>query len=255
MQRHEGARAFAFRRERRRRRRQQQQQRFVRAEAAQEDDLILEPDSKVLFVACVTGLSTGAGVVTLNTLIHVVEHLTRGTSFRSAEWISSLPTFSFQSTAEEALFVPILGGSLVALLSLYSKKEEDKKNGKAKAKNNNNNNKSQQQQEKGLQPVVDALSAAITLGTGSSLGPEGPSVDIGKNLAQSLQDTIPRRYLTALVAAGSAAGISAGFNAPISGVFFALETVLENSKGYESSSSRSDAHDTEISSRSDTHDT
>ena len=74
---------------------------------------------------------------------------------------------------------------------------------------------------------MDALAAAVTLGTGASLGPEGPSVDIGTSLASQFRRLIPRRYATALLAAGSAAGISAGFNAPISGVFFALETVLE----------------------------
>ncbi len=82
-----------------------------------------------------------------------------------------------------------------------------------------------------FQPVVDALSAAITLGTGASLGPEGPSVDIGKSFARTFENVIPKRSLAALVAAGSAAGISAGFNAPISGVFFALESVLEKGPG------------------------
>ena len=61
-------------------------------------------------------------------------------------------------------------------------------------------------------PVIRAVSAAVTLGTGSSLGPEGPSVDIGKawadGMAEILMNTRERKM--ALVAAGAAAGISSG---------------------------------------------
>ena len=95
-----------------------------------------------------------------------------------------------------------------------------------------------------------ALAAVATLGTGNSLGPEGPSVEAGMSLSRllinngffskltwifgSLQDNemnevervnrqMSRDRL--LLACGAAAGVSAGFNAPLSGVFFALEIV------------------------------
>jgi H+/Cl- antiporter ClcA len=76
------------------------------------------------------------------------------------------------------------------------------------------------------------VAAAITLGSGASLGPEGPSVDIGKSVAQGLGSSLRsrQRHLTALIAAGSGAGVAAGFNAPISGVFFAVETVLQRTR-------------------------
>ncbi|HEY9807046.1 MAG TPA: chloride channel protein, partial [Candidatus Obscuribacterales bacterium] len=68
----------------------------------------------------------------------------------------------------------------------------------------------------------------MSLGTGASLGPEGPSVEIGANfgilLGQILQVSQERQRL--LLGAGAAAGLAAGFNAPIAGVFFALEVVL-----------------------------
>ncbi|CAL8467610.1 g7148 [Coccomyxa elongata] len=78
-------------------------------------------------------------------------------------------------------------------------------------------------------PVLRAMAAAITLGSGASLGPEGPSVDIGRSSARALGSLLrsKRRLLLPLVAAGSGAGVAAGFNAPISGVFFAVESVLQ----------------------------
>jgi len=79
-----------------------------------------------------------------------------------------------------------------------------------------------------LRPLVKMVAAAISLGTGASLGPEGPSVEIGSSmgvlLGQSLKVSKERYRL--LLAAGAGAGIAAGFNAPIAGVFFALEVVL-----------------------------
>jgi H+/Cl- antiporter ClcA len=76
--------------------------------------------------------------------------------------------------------------------------------------------------------LVKMVAAAVSLGTGASLGPEGPSVEIGANLGmflgQILNASQERQRL--LLGAGAAAGIAAGFNAPIAGVFFALELVL-----------------------------
>ncbi|DBA85167.1 TPA: hypothetical protein ACH3X2_005881 [Trebouxia sp. C0005] len=80
-----------------------------------------------------------------------------------------------------------------------------------------------------IRPLLKAAAAAITLGTGNSLGPEGPSVEIGRTAARGLGNVLKskQRRLLSLVAAGSGAGVAAGFNAPISGVFFAVETVLQ----------------------------
>ncbi len=76
--------------------------------------------------------------------------------------------------------------------------------------------------------LVKMVAASVSLGTGASLGPEGPSVEIGANLGmflgQALNASQERQRL--LLGAGAAAGIAAGFNAPIAGVFFALELVL-----------------------------
>lgn len=80
----------------------------------------------------------------------------------------------------------------------------------------------------GIFPAIKAIQAAITLGTGCSLGPEGPSVDIGKSCAYGFSVMMEnnKERKIALVAAGAAAGISSGFNAAVAGCFFAIETVL-----------------------------
>ncbi|GMP64846.1 hypothetical protein CsSME_00025920 [Camellia sinensis var. sinensis] len=64
----------------------------------------------------------------------------------------------------------------------------------------------------GVFPTIKAIQAAVTLGTGCSLGPEGPSVDIGKSCANgcSVMMENNRERKIALVAAGAAAGIASG---------------------------------------------
>lgn len=76
--------------------------------------------------------------------------------------------------------------------------------------------------------VVKALASAVTIGTGGSVGREGPIVQIGAALASGLGQLarMPSGRLRILVACGAAGGISATFNAPITGVFFGAEIIL-----------------------------
>lgn len=76
--------------------------------------------------------------------------------------------------------------------------------------------------------VVKALASAICIGTGGSVGREGPIVQIGSALASGLGQMVRvnEDRLRLLVACGAAAGISATFNAPLTGVFFGLELIL-----------------------------
>lgn len=61
-------------------------------------------------------------------------------------------------------------------------------------------------------PFLRAVAAAVTLGTGNSLGPEGPSVEIGASIARGVGSVFGNGSgkSLSLVAAGSAAGIASG---------------------------------------------
>ena len=76
--------------------------------------------------------------------------------------------------------------------------------------------------------AVKAVASAICIGAGGSVGREGPIVQIGSALASGLGQWIrmPENRLRILVACGAAGGISATFNAPITGVFFGVEIIL-----------------------------
>jgi CIC family chloride channel protein len=76
--------------------------------------------------------------------------------------------------------------------------------------------------------LVKSLASALCIGAGGSVGREGPIVQIGSALGSGLGQVVrvPESRLRLLVACGAAGGISATFNAPIAGVFFALELIL-----------------------------
>lgn len=76
--------------------------------------------------------------------------------------------------------------------------------------------------------VIKSLASAISIGSGGSVGREGPIVQIGaafgSGLAQRLR--MPPWQTITLVASGAGAGIAATFNTPIGGLLFATEIVL-----------------------------
>jgi CIC family chloride channel protein len=76
--------------------------------------------------------------------------------------------------------------------------------------------------------VIKSLASAITIGSGGSVGREGPIVQIGSALGSTLAQKLnfSEERTRNLVACGAAAGISATFNAPIAGFIFALEVIL-----------------------------
>lgn len=81
--------------------------------------------------------------------------------------------------------------------------------------------------------VVKTLASAITIGSGGSAGREGPIVQIGATIGSAIAQvfSMSERRMRTLVAAGAAAGIAAAFNAPLAGVFFALEVILQRFTG------------------------
>ncbi|HEX2895811.1 MAG TPA: chloride channel protein [Marmoricola sp.] len=78
--------------------------------------------------------------------------------------------------------------------------------------------------------AVKALASALCIGGGGSVGREGPIVQIGSALGSTLGRVIrvPEHRLRVLVACGAAGGIAATFNAPLAGVFFAMELILSD---------------------------
>ena len=72
------------------------------------------------------------------------------------------------------------------------------------------------------------LGGIVAVGGGSSLGPEGPALQIGGGIASSIAAATgePVHHRRAATAAGAAAGLAAAFNAPLAAVTFVLEEIV-----------------------------
>jgi len=171
------------------------------------------PETVVMLLAVFIGGGTGMGIVTFHYLIEIIHSL-------ALEYLMGLIS---GWGAWTLACVPTLGGLLVGLMLWRWQDLGPNISSMIAATQGVANEMSRQ-----LRPVAKMVAASISLGTGASLGPEGPSVEIGANfgmlLGQVLQVSQERHRL--LLGAGAAAGLAAGFNAPIAGVFFALEVVL-----------------------------
>ena len=168
-------------------------------------------ETVVLFLALLIGGGTGMGVVTFHYLIQQVHRL----------MLENLMGVIGVWGSWTLACVPILGGLIVGLMRWRT---QDFGPGLSTLIAASQGTEIKQQ----LRPVTKMLAASVSLGSGASLGPEGPSVEIGANFgmlfSQILQVSQERQRL--LLGAGAAAGLAAGFNAPIAGVFFALEVVM-----------------------------
>jgi len=72
---------------------------------------------------------------------------------------------------------------------------------------------------------VKFFSGVLSLGSGLSLGKEGPTIHMGAVIAQILVDKfkLTKKYANALISAGAGAGLAAAFNTPLSGIIFVIE--------------------------------
>lgn len=72
------------------------------------------------------------------------------------------------------------------------------------------------------------ITSALAIGSGHSLGPEDPSLQIGACLASALgrKLKLSRDHMRLIAPVGAAAGLAAAFNAPISAVLFVIEEVI-----------------------------
>jgi CIC family chloride channel protein len=73
-----------------------------------------------------------------------------------------------------------------------------------------------------------AFASAVSIGSGGSVGREGPIVQIGSAMGSAVGRLmrLSGARLRTLVACGAAAGIAATFNAPMAGTLFSLEIIL-----------------------------
>jgi H+/Cl- antiporter ClcA len=178
------------------------------------------PETIVLLLAVLIGGGSGMGVVTFHYSIQLVHQL------MLENFMGAIAHWGPWTLA----CVPALGGVIVGLMRWRT---QDFGPGLASLVAASQKGERKQQ----LRPVTKMLAAAVSLGSGASLGPEGPSVEIGASfgvlLSQVLQVSQERQRL--LLSAGAAAGLAAGFNAPIAGVFFALEVVLVETASFATS--------------------
>ena len=153
------------------------------------------------------GLSTGIGVWIFKWLIHLL----RGLLFTSISgWAVAL--------------IPMFGGLVVGLVT-YKFIASEKIHGTASIIQSVALSSGRIRYQK---TPVKTAAAILSIGTGASVGPEDPSVQIGASIGSMFGQIfhMSDEKIRTLVAAGAASAIAAAFNAPIAGVFFALEIVL-----------------------------
>ncbi len=123
------------------------------------------------------------------------------------------------------ILLPVLGGLIVGLLIHFSGARETKGHGVPEVMEAVTTAGGRIRARVG---AVKVLVSSITIGSGGSAGREGPIVQIGSTIGSILGQRLKlsQEWIKTLVACGAASGISATFNAPIAGVFFAHEVIL-----------------------------
>ncbi|WP_224408123.1 chloride channel protein [Afifella sp. IM 167] len=86
---------------------------------------------------------------------------------------------------------------------------------------------------RGIVAIVKSFASAISIGSGASVGREGPIIQIGASFGSTIARRLrlPRWQKITMLAAGAGAGIAATFNTPLGGVLFAVELLLPEVSG------------------------
>ncbi len=168
----------------------------------------------LVFTSIVVGIGAGIGAV-------LFRYLIRGVEWVGYEWFPSLTTSLGKAYV---VIVPAVGGLLVGLLVFHFARE---------AKGHGVPEVMEAVALKGgrIRPIVaiiKSLASSLCIGSGGSVGREGPIVQIGSALGSSVGQIfrLSDERIRNLVACGAAGGIAATFNAPIAGVVFAIEVIL-----------------------------
>ena len=122
------------------------------------------------------------------------------------------------------IFVPVIGGLIVVWL-VQTFAPEAKGHGVPEVMYAIYHNKGN---VRGVVAIIKSIASAISIGTGASVGREGPIIQIGASFGSTLARklNLPRWQKITLLAAGAGAGIAATFNTPLGGVLFAVELLL-----------------------------
>ena len=165
---------------------------------------------RVLLLSVCIGLFAGLLVVCFHVAIDAVSWYTLGTP----------PGRNAIAT----VLAPTIGGGLAALLVMYGFRQA--------AGSGLTHTKAALYVSDGYVPPSTIfgkfLACATSIGSGNSLGPEDPALQMGAGVASWLGRAfaLPREQLRLIVPVGAAAGIAAAFNTPITAVLFVIEEVI-----------------------------
>ena len=179
---------------------------------------LLRNDQLVLaLLAMAIGAAVGGGVIAFRSLLAVVQHGAFG--FSSARVV----TLAGQLPWWHVLLAPALGGLVVGIL-LRVLMRDGRPQGVAQVMEASALHGGRMSARTGLGA---ALVSAVSLGVGASAGREGPAVHLGATIGALVAHRLgfPAGLARTLLGCGAAAAVAASFNAPIAGVFFALEVV------------------------------
>ncbi len=172
----------------------------------------------LLLLAIVTGSAAAFGAVVFREAIVLLQTVTFSASLENmSEVIGDLPKWHF-------LVVPTAGGLLIGLFVQYAMPGR-RNRGVADVMEAAALRSGEITLKEGLGAA--AVSAA-SIGVGASVGREGPVVHLGATLSSLVATRLrlSRSQAVTLLGCGVASGVAASFNAPIAGVFFALEVVI-----------------------------
>jgi len=171
----------------------------------------------IVFWAALIGIGGAVSGVAFRISVRLVQRALTGSSTELVETAAALPWWA-------RIAVPTIGGACAGALLwagarvLRSMRSVDYM--EAVAVGNG--------QLGGRAVLLQVASSFFSIGSGGSIGREGPMVQLAAMLASQVgrwtQVPVPRQRL--LVACGAAAGIAAAYNAPIAGALFVAEVVL-----------------------------
>ncbi|WP_339631782.1 chloride channel protein [uncultured Sneathiella sp.] len=173
---------------------------------------------KLIVCAIAIGLLAGYGAVGFRIAIAEIQHLFYG--FNSHDVVSQVADLPWW----HIMGVPVIAGLIIGLFWKFILPGQ-RAQGVADVIEAVIVNRGKMK----LIPGLGALFvSALTLGGGGSSGREGPVVHfcalIASQLGQRMR--LPSKYYLTLIACGVSSGVAASFNAPIAGMFFALEVVV-----------------------------